>query len=215
MKFDEAKMGTYKPKKYGPQVRFRYLFTSFLLSIYDIDINGVASHLGLTELPRQYLWGQMSFWDRQTIKSPDASLTAARYGTVSLPDVECCYRATGKKYDRRGMLGLLREKAWQQWPGRWHWSFRNPSKVYGSPMLDRFLGLPSMSKLMEDLEAGSLCLAPTIGNDKESGARASSKRKADLAKRAERAKKRKAGNPAKGRKAKAEASGEGLEAMVE
>ena len=244
-KFSEATMGTYKAKKYGPQ----------------------------------YLWGQMSFWDRQTIKSPDASLTAARYGTVSLPDVECCYRSTGKKYNRRGLLTLLREKAWQQWPGRWHWSFRNPSKVrvlcfvlvavcgtesscvslltashpvssrsvplhatpphtttphhhttlpipphtaphtkvYGSPMLDRFLGLPSMAELMQDLEAGSLCLAPAIGREKESGARASAKRKAGAAKRSERAKKRKtgAGKAGKGGKGKGKGKRKGDEGAAE
>ena len=32
----------------------------------------------------QYVWGQLHFWERQTIAQPDASLMAARYGPIVL-----------------------------------------------------------------------------------------------------------------------------------
>ena len=46
----------------------------------------------------QYVWGQLHFWERQTIAQPDASLMAARYGPIVLPDADCCFSSHTNSY---------------------------------------------------------------------------------------------------------------------
>lgn len=101
----------------------------------------------------QYIWGQLSFWDRQTIKTPDASLTAARYGTCVIPDVGCCFRSSQKVYNRKDWLRQIEEKPYAQWPNRWHWSYRNPHGIYGSVAVDHFLGVPGLNTVFEQMNS--------------------------------------------------------------
>jgi hypothetical protein len=84
-----------------------------------------------------FAWGQLVSWFKQTIYDPSASLSAERRGTMSLPDPESAYSA--KNYvtgDRKSMLNQLGRDPSKMWPTTWAWSFRNPSKVYGSPFID-------------------------------------------------------------------------------
>uniref|UniRef100_A0A7S1SLP8 SET domain-containing protein n=1 Tax=Tetraselmis chuii TaxID=63592 RepID=A0A7S1SLP8_9CHLO len=88
-----------------------------------------------------FLWGQMSAWYKQTVRDPSASLSADRRGTVSLPDPESCFgkEVSNGRYgakDRRAMISHIENMPSVMWPLQTIWSFKNPSKIYGSPMLD-------------------------------------------------------------------------------
>jgi len=95
---------------------------------------------------QQYVWGQCMYWMRQTIESPNSSLSAERRGTICLPDITSCYatsrtRRIAKLYDlqaRTSLLEHLKAKSSSQWPTKWHWKFRWPMKnrFYGSPWFD-------------------------------------------------------------------------------
>lgn len=82
-----------------------------------------------------YIWGQMSGWFKQTVASPDASLSAERRGTLSLPDMQCCFSATSYK-DRQAIVDRVSKQPEAMWPTGSHWSFKNKRKIYGSPWLD-------------------------------------------------------------------------------
>lgn len=86
-----------------------------------------------------YVWGQLVTWYKQTIYSPDSSLSADRRGTLSLPDPESCCSAAPSAYvnkERKELFKALRKNKHQSWPTATSWSFKNPAKVYGSPMFD-------------------------------------------------------------------------------
>ena len=42
---------------------------------------------GCKEYDSQYIWGQLVGWFKQTVDKPNASLSADRRGTLSIPDV--------------------------------------------------------------------------------------------------------------------------------
>ena len=89
-----------------------------------------------------YVWGQLVTWYKQTVYAPDASLSADRRGSLSLPDPESCYSAVPTKYtssERRSLIKLMRSNIHAMWPTTMSWSFKNPTKVYGSPMFDEAL----------------------------------------------------------------------------
>ena len=91
---------------------------------------------------KSYSWGQLVTWFKQTIYAPDASLSADRRGTLSLPDPESAYCDNGVQYvasERKSLLNFLRNGMDAQWPTTTMWSFKNPSKTYGSPMFDEAL----------------------------------------------------------------------------
>ena len=39
------------------------------------------------EYDSQYVWGQLVGWNKQTVEQPNASLSADRRGTLSIPDI--------------------------------------------------------------------------------------------------------------------------------
>eukprot|EP00501_MAST-03F_sp_TOSAG23-6_P001198 GSMAST32.ASY1.ANO1.1242.1 assembled CDS len=87
-----------------------------------------------------------NYWERQTIAEPDASLTAARYGTIVLPSPGCCYSNHNLKWgpaERQEWLQWAGEKPHVQWPTRWHWRFKNPAKLYGGPGFDECISRDS------------------------------------------------------------------------
>lgn len=89
-----------------------------------------------------YVWGQLATWYKQTIYAPEASLSADRRGALSLPDPESCYSAPASKYlsvERGSTIKLVRANIHAMWPTTWSWSFKNPTKIYGSPMFDEAL----------------------------------------------------------------------------
>jgi hypothetical protein len=95
---------------------------------------------------QQYVWGQCMYWMRQTIESPNSSLSAERRGTIALPDISSCYATTRhknisklyNKQNRSMLIDHLKTKSSSQWPTKWHWKFRWPMKnrFYGSPWFD-------------------------------------------------------------------------------
>ena len=108
------------------------------------DIRMLES-LGNTDIVKEWakkygpnhLWGQLVFWFKQTINEPNASLSADRRGTLSLPDIESA--SGGSKYGsstRINMIKTLEEAPEKMWKTGTLWSFKNAAKVYGSPWLD-------------------------------------------------------------------------------
>ena len=88
---------------------------------------------------RQYVWGQLHFWERQTIAQPDASLMAARYGPVVLPDADCCFNTHLNPYSpsqRKSMLEIFEHQPHSQWKTTTHWRFRNKYSLFGTPFID-------------------------------------------------------------------------------
>lgn len=52
-----------------------------------------------------FIWGQLSGWFKQTVYDPTASLSAERRGTLSLPDIECCYGS--RRYNAKVRASVL------------------------------------------------------------------------------------------------------------
>jgi len=110
----------------------------------------------------QYCWGQLVSWYKQTIYNPEASLSAERRGTMSLPDPESAYGrpeayAATERFD---LLDLIEKSPNQYFPVSMIWSFKNKAKVYGSPQLDsaiaRSHGKPDpLPKLLREMRAAS------------------------------------------------------------
>ena len=48
-----------------------------------------------------FIWGQLNAWYKQTVYDPTASLSAERRGTISLPDIECCYGGPRSRYSAK------------------------------------------------------------------------------------------------------------------
>ena len=49
---------------------------------------GQVKYKGRKEYDSQYIWGQLVGWFKQTVDKPNASLSADRRGTLSIPDVQ-------------------------------------------------------------------------------------------------------------------------------
>lgn len=49
---------------------------------------GKQAYKGCKEYDSQYVWGQLVGWFKQTVDKPNASLSADRRGTLSIPDVQ-------------------------------------------------------------------------------------------------------------------------------
>lgn len=97
----------------------------------------------------QYIWGCLSYWMKQTIESPDSSLSANRRGTISLPSFSSCFSPKSgtplndkRRYDtlyRQQVLEHMEKRPWVEWPTRWHFKFQNKQRLYGSPWFDAAL----------------------------------------------------------------------------
>ncbi|CAK9112670.1 Histone-lysine N-methyltransferase ATXR3 (Protein SET DOMAIN GROUP 2) (Trithorax-related protein 3) (TRX-related protein 3) [Durusdinium trenchii] len=103
-----------------------------------------------------YVWGHMSGWFKQTVASPDASLSAERRGTLSLPDIQSCFSgpSTTSYKDRQQIIERIQFSPDAMWPTGSHWSFKNKFKLYGSPWLDDVIepGLDHVRKVVNDME---------------------------------------------------------------
>ena len=101
-----------------------------------------------------FIWGQLHFWERQTISDPSASLSAARYGTVSLPDVDCSFSNNASDYTksvRNQLCHNLEHASATQWSNRTHWRFKNAIKLFGAPWLD---------DVIDNIESGEMFVIP-------------------------------------------------------
>eukprot|EP01083_Nonionella_stella_P141009 433677_1 len=94
----------------------------------------------------QYVWGQLNFWERHSIESPDSSLSAERRGAITLPNIKCCYVLNKKQTIRREyslnvrkqFVNHLQFKHHSSWSSKWHFGFKNGA-LFGSPWLDMFI----------------------------------------------------------------------------
>ena len=57
---------------------------------------GKTNYKGSKEYDQQYVWGQLVGWFKQTVANPNASLSAERRGTLSIPDVSSFVIERGK-----------------------------------------------------------------------------------------------------------------------
>eukprot|EP01084_Bolivina_argentea_P152667 266276_1 len=108
---------------------------------------------------QQYVWGQLNYWERHTIESPDSSLSAERRGTIALPNIKCCYikptptRIKHKKqynYNiRKQVIKHLKYNNHKPWATKWPFAFKNGS-LYGSPWLDVYIDPKNETKKFDD-----------------------------------------------------------------
>ena len=56
----------------------------------DLAVNDQSKALykGVKEYDPSYIWGQLVGWYKQTVDKPNASLSADRRGTISMPDID-------------------------------------------------------------------------------------------------------------------------------
>lgn len=59
--------------------------TSSELAVND---QSKALYKGVKEYDPSYIWGQLIGWYKQTVDKPNASLSADRRGTISMPDID-------------------------------------------------------------------------------------------------------------------------------
>jgi hypothetical protein len=57
-------------------------------TVKNTDDLGKTVYKGCKEYDPSYIWGQLIGWYKQTVDKPNASLSADRRGTVSMPDLE-------------------------------------------------------------------------------------------------------------------------------
>ena len=55
---------------------------------FDIADQVKSVYKGAKEYEAHYIWGQLVGWYKQTVDKPNASLSADRRGTLSLPDFD-------------------------------------------------------------------------------------------------------------------------------
>mmetsp|Transcript_22475 Transcript_22475/g.39821 ORF Transcript_22475/g.39821 Transcript_22475/m.39821 type:complete len:1562 (+) Transcript_22475:97-4782(+) len=84
-----------------------------------------------------FIWGQMAGWFKQTVAAPDASLSAERRGSLSMPDMDTAF--LGPYKDRLAIVERLELNPSVMWPTGSHWSFKNKAKIYGTPWFDEAL----------------------------------------------------------------------------
>merc|ERR1712176_1344897 len=97
-----------------------------------------------------YIWGQMTFWFKQTVEKPDTSLSHCRRGCYYMPFIDCCFakklnHPIIKQYDnetRSYFIQSMLDNGHTAWPNSLHWTFKgggSVEKTYGSPFLDHYL----------------------------------------------------------------------------
>ena len=68
---------------------------------------------GNKEYDPSYIWGQLVGWYKQTVDKPNASLSAERRGTLSMPDLESFIttvsKEESKKRKKKGPVSILEE----------------------------------------------------------------------------------------------------------
>ncbi|KAL4493614.1 hypothetical protein ABPG72_004107 [Tetrahymena utriculariae] len=105
----------------------------------------------------QFIWGQLTVWFKQTVASPQATLSQDRRGTLSYPQLNQSFKTNvltypfqekNDKTGRQTFLNHMKEKPKDMWPPEQaKWSFKNALKNYGTLL---FEGVHSQS-LFENL----------------------------------------------------------------
>lgn len=122
---------------------------------------GKTCYSGSKSYDVQHVWGQLIGWFKQTVNKPNASLSADRRGTLSLPDITSFLvseqqgkdkgNSSGKgkgiklmypskkNCGRKEFLAALPGSFSKQWDCCCKWSFKNKTSIYGSPQFDSLL----------------------------------------------------------------------------
>ena len=114
------------------------------------------------KIAASYLWGQLVFWNKQTIEKPEASLSAGRRGTLTYPETGHSFlsktRSFGDKFpggSRKKWLESIRDKPGDYWPIGDSWSYENKEKVYGTFLSDDFfLDTNNRYPILENIDNG-------------------------------------------------------------
>ncbi|KAJ6371930.1 hypothetical protein OIU77_002280 [Salix suchowensis] len=133
------------------RVREYDAFTSPPVYISPLDLGpkcadklGGLPHKYQKTYGENYCMGQLIFWHIQTNTEPDFTLSKARKGCLSLPDISSFYAKVQKPSQQRiygpktvkMMLERMEKYPQKPWPRDQIWSFKSSPKVFGSPMLD-------------------------------------------------------------------------------
>ena len=113
------------------------------------------------KIAASYLWGQLVFWNKQTIEKPEASLSAGRRGTLTYPEIAQSFLNPGRKFwdkfpwgSRQNWLDSIRDKPGDYWPIGDGWSYENKEKVYGTFLSDDFfLGTNNRFRIIENIDS--------------------------------------------------------------
>lgn len=123
------------------------------------------------KIAASYLWGQLVFWNKQTIEKPEASLSAGRRGTLTYPEICSSFfkriRSGADKFpggSRKKWLDSIRDKPGDYWPIGDGWSYENKQRVYGTFLSDDFfLDTNNRFTILEAIDNG-LMLKQTLFN---------------------------------------------------
>ncbi|KAL5731042.1 hypothetical protein ACHQM5_003804 [Ranunculus cassubicifolius] len=103
-----------------------------------------------------YCLGQLIYWHSQDNANPDSSLSRARRGCLSLPEVGSFYAKANKPSCQRVygpkmvkfMLSRMEKHSQKPWPKDKIWSFKSESRIFGSPMLDAVVNKSPLDREM-------------------------------------------------------------------
>ena len=123
------------------------------------------------KIAASYLWGQLVFWNKQTIEKPEASLSAGRRGTLTYPEICSSFfvrtRSGTDKFpggSRKKWLDSIRDKPGDYWPIGDGWSYENKQRVYGTFLSDDFfLDTNNRFTILEAIDNGVM-LKQTLFN---------------------------------------------------
>lgn len=123
------------------------------------------------KIAASYLWGQLVFWNKQTIEKPEASLSAGRRGTLTYPEICSSFftrvRSGSDKFpggSRKKWLDSIRDKPGDYWPIGDGWSYENKQKVYGTFLFDDFFLDANNRFLILDAIDNGVMLKQTLFN---------------------------------------------------
>lgn len=119
-----------------------------------------------------FVWGQMASWYKQTIVSPEASLSQDRRGTLSYPLIRSImypitlFRRSEYPYEKKSrayFFKMLKEKPANSWPPArgCDLSFKNPYKLYGTLLFENVHSRNRLSGLLVKDTLLESCLSVT------------------------------------------------------
>ncbi|XP_024381473.1 histone-lysine N-methyltransferase ATXR3 isoform X3 [Physcomitrium patens] len=129
--------------------------------IYACDLgpkhSGAGPYMWRKSYSKNYVWGQLISWFRQTSVDPGASLVQDRRGCLMLPDISSCYARTIQHdfrcgysdKDRKKMIMHMETYPQKKWTRKLTpelWNFKSDRGLFGSPMLDAAVAKTKLNK---------------------------------------------------------------------
>uniref|UniRef100_A0A7I4A821 CCHC-type domain-containing protein n=1 Tax=Physcomitrium patens TaxID=3218 RepID=A0A7I4A821_PHYPA len=129
--------------------------------IYACDLgpkhSGAGPYMWRKSYSKNYIWGQLISWFRQTSADPGASLVQDRRGCLMLPDISSCYARTIQHdfrcgysdKDRKRMILHMETHPQKKWTRKFTpelWNFKSDRGLFGSPMLDAAVAKTKLNK---------------------------------------------------------------------